>query len=340
MKAKQAGILSARLASIYRVGPFLATAVVLGFGGLNMSRYALASSPAAIQREPAAEGLKRVMIPVEGMSGATCENAVRHALSGIDGVRKAQVSAASATARVEYDPLKTDPETLVATINSTGYRAALSSQEDESKTSPAPSQPNEPADMNPAGITFYQVPLGCPLVAGLGCGSAAKPRMEELERDPAVAEVWLNHAGTILAISWRSGSDETGKARERAAHADAAVKELSGAAREAALRDFRSGAKWYRPHEVDQLSSEEAATAATRLADRVSAKVQLTPKNHEALRAGLAEAFKRKFIKGEFSDEELHAELLKIGRDQLDAKGMAALQEAVNQGYQATVSEK
>jgi copper chaperone CopZ len=50
---------------------------------------------------------------------------VRHALRRIDGVKSVQVSAATKAATVEYEPVKTNPEQLVAAINSTGYRASL-----------------------------------------------------------------------------------------------------------------------------------------------------------------------------------------------------------------------
>ena len=54
----------------------------------------------------------------------TCEIPVRHALRRIDGVKAAHVSSATKTATVDYEPAKTNPEQLVAAINSTGYRAA------------------------------------------------------------------------------------------------------------------------------------------------------------------------------------------------------------------------
>src|SRR6266853_1292494 len=133
MKAKQAGILSALLASICCVGPLLlvaiglgsgatfvgryhwffliggmavltwawtkylrektvcdcehrpmegrrsrmftlliATVIVLGFAGLNISRYVFASSLGSREAQ-LANALSRVVIPVEGMSCATCE---------------------------------------------------------------------------------------------------------------------------------------------------------------------------------------------------------------------------------------------------------------------------
>ena len=104
----------------------IATVLVLGFAGLNMSRYVLARAPPAQQTQTQlANGLDRVVIPVDGLSCLACEIPVRHALRTIDGVKSVRVSAATKTATVEYEPAKTNPERLVAAINSTGYRASL-----------------------------------------------------------------------------------------------------------------------------------------------------------------------------------------------------------------------
>ena len=104
----------------------LVTVLVLGFAGLNISRYVFAGAPVPTSEQTQlANGLNRVVIPVEGMSCATCEIAVRHALRRVDGVKSAQVSVATKTATVDYEPAKTNPEQLVAAINSTGYRASL-----------------------------------------------------------------------------------------------------------------------------------------------------------------------------------------------------------------------
>jgi mercuric ion transport protein len=100
------------------------TVLVLGFAGLNTSRYVFASAPVTAQTQ-LANGLNRIVISVEGLNCVTCEIPVRHALRRIDGVRAAQVSAATKTATVDYEPAKTNPEQLIATINSTGYRASL-----------------------------------------------------------------------------------------------------------------------------------------------------------------------------------------------------------------------
>lgn len=103
----------------------LVTVLVLGFAALNISRYVFAGAPPTSEQTQLANGLSRVVIPVEGMTCATCEIAVRHALRRVDGVKSMQVSAASKTATVDYEPRKTNPEQLVAAINSTGYRASL-----------------------------------------------------------------------------------------------------------------------------------------------------------------------------------------------------------------------
>jgi len=104
----------------------ITTALVLGFAGLNVSRYVLASAPPAQQTQTQlTNGLDRAVIPVDGLSCLACEIPVRHALRKIDGVKSVQVNAGTKTATVDYEPAKTNPEQLVTAINSTGYRAAL-----------------------------------------------------------------------------------------------------------------------------------------------------------------------------------------------------------------------
>jgi copper chaperone CopZ len=104
----------------------ISTVLVLGFAGLNISRYVFASAPLAAQTQMhLANGLNRIVVSVEGLSCVTCEIPVRHALRRIDGVKSAHVSAGTKTATVDYEPAKTNPEQLVTAINSTGYRVEL-----------------------------------------------------------------------------------------------------------------------------------------------------------------------------------------------------------------------
>jgi copper chaperone CopZ len=102
----------------------ITTVLVIGFAGLNISRYVFGSLPPAAENQ-FANGLSRTVISVDGLSCVACEIPVRHALRRIDGVKSVHVSAATKTATVEYEQAKTNPEQLVAAINSTGYRATL-----------------------------------------------------------------------------------------------------------------------------------------------------------------------------------------------------------------------
>lgn len=102
----------------------VATVIVLGFAGLNISRYVFASSPAS-RADQVADGRERIVLRVEGMSCATCEIAVHSALQRVDGVASADVSVATNTATIDFDPRKTSLDQLVAAINSTGYRASV-----------------------------------------------------------------------------------------------------------------------------------------------------------------------------------------------------------------------
>ena len=102
----------------------ITTALVIGFAGLNISRYVFGTVPPVAENQ-LSNGLSRIVVSVDGLSCVACEIPVRHALRRIDGVKAIYVSAATKTATVDYEPAKTNPEQLVAAINSTGYRASL-----------------------------------------------------------------------------------------------------------------------------------------------------------------------------------------------------------------------
>src|SRR5229473_1107187 len=105
----------------------ITTALVIGFAGLNISRYVFGKLPPTAQ-DQLSNGLSRTVISVDGLRCVACEIPVRHALRRIEGVKAIYVSAATKTATVEYEPAKTNPERLVAAINSTGYRTSLPSK--------------------------------------------------------------------------------------------------------------------------------------------------------------------------------------------------------------------
>src|SRR5213593_1097786 len=93
----------------------------------------------------------------------------------------------------------------------------------------------------PEQISLFKVPLGCEAAAGLGCGVKAKPILQALARQPAVAQTWLNRSGTSIALLWREGvvtKVQSEHVRSILAEQGLAARELSGAARESALREF------------------------------------------------------------------------------------------------------
>jgi mercuric ion binding protein len=176
----------------------LASAIVLTFAALNVRTYAFAGSPPPPRSTPS-ENLERVVIRVEGMSCATCEIAIRYALKSVNGVESVRVSAAAKTATVDYDPTKTNPEKLVAAINSTGYRATLPATSPRSRAGAAlprekPESIGETAQHQPSEerismdrVSLFKVSLECPAAPQIGCGTASKPILLQLEQEPGVA---------------------------------------------------------------------------------------------------------------------------------------------------------
>jgi len=67
----------------------------------------------------------KITLPVEGMTCAACQATVQRALNKAPGVSTAAVNLMTNEATVHYDPSATDPATLVAAINDTGYVSHL-----------------------------------------------------------------------------------------------------------------------------------------------------------------------------------------------------------------------
>src|SRR6266545_4757407 len=281
----------------------IATVIVLGFGSLNISRYVFASAPTPAQTHTQlANELSRAVIPVEGMSCVTCEIAVRHALKRVDGVKSAHVSVVTRSATVDFEPGKTNPEQLVAAINSTGYRASLPNKVNNStsmaknknannintKLASASAGENAVAT-TPGRISLFKVSLQCPAAPQIGCGSASKPILLDLERQPAVREAWLNRAGTMIAVVWKPESDAETRRNVIAELEEDHATEMQGPSGDEDLKSFLSGKGWYRGADVDRLSEEEAGIIATRLVRRVQAKAALAKDKAEGLQRALAD---------------------------------------------------
>ncbi|MGB3683629.1 MAG: heavy metal translocating P-type ATPase [Rubrobacteraceae bacterium] len=69
--------------------------------------------------------LKRLDIPVTGMSCAACANRVEKSLSKTEGVEEANVNFAAEKATVSYDPGSVGPEALIGKIEDAGYGAEV-----------------------------------------------------------------------------------------------------------------------------------------------------------------------------------------------------------------------
>jgi hypothetical protein len=195
----------------------------------------------------------------------------------------------------------------------------------------------------PDRVSIFKVSLQCPAAPQIGCGSASKPILLELERYPAVEQAWLNRAGTLIAIVWKSHPNAqtqrdmaSGLKGAGCCASDAKIKEVQGEARDQALKEFQSGHRWYRGAEVDQLSEEEAGIIAARLVRRVEAKTTLPENKAERLREVLAGALKKCFIEKQ-GQERL--QVRQLTRDFLDEKQIAILEQAIAKGVRALPDE-
>jgi predicted DNA binding protein len=180
-------------------------------------------------------------------------------------------------------------------------------------------------------ISVFKAPLVCPAARQIGCGSASKPILLDLEQQTGVAEAWLNRAGTIIAVVWKP--DATAEARSHVAgelKEDRAT-EIEGASRDEAVKDFLSGKSWYRGADVDRLSEEEADVIAARLVRRVQAKTALAKDKAEGLQHALADVYKQR-LTNKISREQELSRFLDIGREYLAQDQVAILKEAIENG--------
>ena len=87
-----------------------------------------AFSPASVagqarQSAKATAGESKVIIPVEGLSCASCSFAVRRAIKRMDGVKSIERGPHEDEALITYDAAKVKPEQFVEAINGLGFKA-------------------------------------------------------------------------------------------------------------------------------------------------------------------------------------------------------------------------
>lgn len=201
-------------------------------------------------------------------------------------------------------------------------------------------------DALPGRVSLYRIALCCPAAPELGCGSRAKPVLLELEANPAaVAEAWLNHTGTLLAVVGKITFPRSALVQSLLDRHGLAGKALRGKERTSALDGFLSGAGWYRGSEVNRLGEKEAEIIAARLVRRLRASLPLSEDKIEALRSAFAEVCTNELVHHSQKPEKTRREriaraIVEAGRRHLDAREIDALQPVVAAGYRPLRGEE
>ena len=188
-------------------------------------------------------------------------------------------------------------------------------------------------------ISIFKAPLVCPAARQIGCGSASKPILLDLEQQPGVLEAWLNRAGTRIAVVWKPESDASTRRKVVAELKEDHAIELDGKPRDEAVNDFLSGKGWYRGADVDRLSEEEADVIAARLVRRVQAKTALAKDKAERLQRVLADVYRQR-LTNKISREQELSRFQDIGREYLEKDQMSILQGAIDGGVLPLAGEK
>jgi hypothetical protein len=181
------------------------------------------------------------------------------------------------------------------------------------------------ATRSPDQISVFKAPLVCPAAPQIGCGSASKPILLDLEKQTGVAEAWLNRAGTIIAVVWKPDANAQARSNVAAELKEDRATEMEGTSRDRAVKGFLSGKDWYHAADVDRLSEEEADIIAARLVRSVQAKSPIAKDKAEGLQRVFSDAL-RKDLTGKCTGPN---HLTDIARQYLDQDQIKILKEAI-----------
>jgi hypothetical protein len=181
-------------------------------------------------------------------------------------------------------------------------------------------------------VSIFRVPLVCPAAPQIGCGSASKPILLDLEKQPGVLEAWLNRAGTRIAIVWKPGSDAETRQKVATAFGEDRATELDGKLREETVADFLSGKGWYRGADVDRLSEEEAGVIAARWVRRVQAKTTLPKDKAEGLQAALTDVLRKRLTSEHGGPNEKELSVEQVAGNYIGQAQIKILKEAIDKG--------
>jgi P-type Cu+ transporter len=120
--------------------------------------------------------LRKISLPITGMSCAACARRVEKALSGAEGVSTANVNLAVERATVEYAPVTAEPEALIQAVEDAGY-----------------------------GVEKLTTGFG---VTGMSCASCVGRVEEALLRIPGVLDVNVNLAAERATVEYLAGAAE------------------------------------------------------------------------------------------------------------------------------------
>ncbi len=195
------------------------------------------------------------------------------------------------------------------------------------------------APVTGARISVFKVPLVCPAAPLIGCGTAAKPILLDLEKQPGVLEAWLNRAGTMIAVVWTPDSTAENRRSVGADLKEDHAVEMHGTSRDSAMRDFVSGQGWYHGADVDRLSEEEAGIIAARWVRRVQTKTTLAKDQAEALERAIAESLRKELTGQVLSQDRNPARLEDVARAYLAQDQVKFLTDAIDKGARALRNE-
>jgi hypothetical protein len=174
-------------------------------------------------------------------------------------------------------------------------------------------------------ISVFKAPLVCPAAPQIGCGGASKPILLDLEKQPGVAEAWLNRGGTLIAVVWKPDSNAEARSHVAAELKEDRATELQGDAHDEGVKDFLSGKGWYHAADVDRLSEEEADIIAARLVRFIKSKSALPNNKAEPLQHAFSNLL-RKDLTGKDTGG---TKLQDVARDYLDPEQLKILKEAI-----------
>ena len=287
---------------------------------------------------------RTVTFEVKGWTCGSCAASTRIALKRLDGVEDVKTDAEKGSVVVTYDDTTTTPEKMLQTIKRLGYKANVEAGVSCAGGVSAPDK-GEVLDRpdSPERVSFFEVPLECGAVDGLGCGSAARPILRKLDGDPVVREAKVNYPGTVLAVVWKDPvQSRTGVPAVQSAFRLRGLETalLRGPARGKALKDFESE-RWYGSADVDRLSEREAQAIASRLVNRARARLALSPEKLAALTRDLSRGIAATLTrdKGEECAVDPFEGLERVASRDLNPRQMSELRKAADLGAGALPGE-